>query len=188
MNDRLKGKKVAIVATHGFEEVELSDPKKHLEEQGAETHIVAPQSGAIRAWRHDHWSEDYQVDKTIDEASPGDYDAIVLPGGVMNPDQLRKSEKAVNFIEKFFATGKPVAAICHGAQTLIETGALQGRTMTSYPSIKTDLKNAGVRWEDREVVVDQALITSRTPDDLPAFNRKIIEEICEGKHARQKTV
>lgn len=131
---------------------------------------------------------DVDVDKTLDEASPDDYDGLFLPGGVLNPDQLRGNKKAVEFAKHFFDTGKPVAAICHGPQTLIETGALQGRTMTSYPSIKTDLKNAGARWEDREVVVDKGLTTSRSPDDLEAFNAKMVEEFAEGVHAENRTL
>jgi protease I len=178
----LQGKKVAILTENGFEEVELTSPKQALEEAGAEVHIVAPQKEKVKAWDHDHWSIELPVDKAIDEADVDDYDALVLPGGVLNPDKLRTNEEAVAFVKDFLASGKPVAAICHGPQTLIETGLLEGRTMTSFPSIKTDLINAGADWVDREVVVDNGLVTSRSPKDLEAFNKKMIEEIREGVH------
>lgn len=178
----LQGKKVAILTETGFEEVELTSPKQALEEAGAEVHIVSPQKENVKAWNHDHWSIELKVDKNIDDVKEEDYDALVLPGGVLNPDKLRTNEKAVSFVKEFLDSGKPVAAICHGPQTLIETGLLEGRTMTSYPSIKTDLINAGVDWVDREVVVDNGLVTSRSPKDLPAFNKKMIEEISEGIH------
>jgi len=178
----LKGKKVAILTETGFEEVELTSPKQALEEAGAEVHIVSPQKEKVKAWDHDHWSIELNVDKNIDDVKEEDYDALVLPGGVLNPDKLRTNENAVSFVKEFLDSGKPVAAICHGPQTLIETGLLEGRTMTSYPSLQTDLKNAGVDWVDREVVVDNGLVTSRNPKDLPAFNKKMIEEISEGVH------
>ncbi|MEP6683998.1 MAG: type 1 glutamine amidotransferase domain-containing protein [Parafilimonas sp.] len=178
----LQGKKVAILTETGFEEVELTSPKQALEEAGAEVHIVSPQKENVKAWNHDHWSIELKVDKNIDDVKEEDYDALVLPGGVLNPDKLRTNEKAVSFVKEFLDSGKPVAAICHGPQTLIETGLLEGRTMTSYPSIKTDLIHAGVDWVDREVVVDNGLVTSRSPKDLPAFNKKMIEEISEGIH------
>ena len=178
----LQGKKVAILTETGFEEVELTSPKQALEEAGAEVHIVSPQTEKVKAWDHDHWSIELSVDKNIDEIKEEDYDALVLPGGVLNPDKLRTNKKAVDFVHQFLDSGKPVAAICHGPQTLIETGLLEGRTMTSYPAIKTDLINAGVDWVDREVVVDNGLVTSRSPKDLPAFNKKMIEEIREGVH------
>ena len=176
----LQGKKVAILTETGFEEVELTSPKQALEEAGAEVHIVSPQKEKVKAWDHDHWSIELNVDKNIDDVKEEDYDALVLPGGVLNPDKLRTNKNAVEFVKDFLESGKPVAAICHGPQTLIETGLLEGRTMTSYPSIKTDLINAGVDWVDREVVVDNGLVTSRSPKDLPAFNKKMIEEISEG--------
>ena len=179
----LKGKKVAILTETGFEEVELTSPKQALEEAGAEVHIVSPQKEKVKAWDHDHWSIELNVDKNIDDVKEEDYDALVLPGGVLNPDKLRTNENAVSFVKEFLDSGKPVAAICHGPQTLIETGLLEGRTMTSYPSVKTDLINAGVTWVDKEVVVDNGLVTSRSPKDLEAFNKKMLEEISEGKHA-----
>jgi protease I len=178
----LQGRKVAILTENGFEEVELTSPKQALQETGAEVHIISPQKDKVKAWDHDHWSIEVPVDVTINEADVEDYDALVLPGGVINPDKLRLNEKAVEFVKNFLQSGKPVAAICHGPQILIETGLLEGRTMTSYYSIKTDLVNAGADWVDREVVVDNGLVTSRTPKDLEAFNKKMIEEIREGVH------
>jgi len=178
----LKGKKVAILTETGFEEVELTNPKQALEDAGAEVHIISPQKEKVKAWDHDHWSIELTVDKNINDVKEDDYDALVLPGGVLNPDKLRRNENAVKFVKEFLESGKPVAAICHGPQTLIETGLLEGRTMTSYPSIKTDLINAGADWVDREVVVDNGLVTSRSPKDLNAFNKKTIEEISEGVH------
>lgn len=186
MNE-LKGKKIAIVATDGFEEVELAEPLKALNNAGAETHIVAPKKDHIKAWDHDKWSKDYDVDVDLDTARADDYDGVFLPGGVLNPDQLRMNDKAVTFVSGFFEAGKPVAAICHGPQLLIETGKIKGKKMTSYPSVKTDLKNAGVNWVDEEVVVDQGLTTSRQPDDLPAFIDKMIEEYREGVHEELAT-
>ena len=180
---RLDGKKVAILTENGFEEVELTSPKKALEDAGATVHIVSPQKDKVKGWDHDHWGSELKVDLHIDDAKFDDYDALLLPGGVLNPDKLRQNERAVSFAQQFLESGKPLAAICHGPQLLIETGLLEGRTMTSYPGIKTDLINAGVDWCDRQVVVDNGLVTSRKPDDLPAFNKKMIEEIGEGVHA-----
>jgi len=179
----LTGKKIAILTENGFEEVELTSPKKALEEAGAEVRIVSPQKEKVRAWDKDHWSVELPVDEALDNAKPVDYDALMLPGGVMNPDQLRLNKKAVEFAQQFLETGKPVAAICHGPQLLIETGLVEGRNMTSYPSLRTDMVNAGVLWVDKEVVTDNGLVTSRTPKDLEAFNRKMIEEIKEGEHS-----
>lgn len=179
---KLSNKKVAILSTNGFEEVELTGPKAALEEAGAEVHVIAPEAGTIKAWKEKNWGIDVKVDKVLQEADASDYDALVLPGGVMNPDKLRLEKDAVAFASGFFEQGKPIAAICHGPQTLIETGMLKGKEMTSYPSLKTDLENAGVNWVDRPVVVDHGLVTSRTPADLPAFNKKMIEEIAEGIH------
>jgi protease I len=179
---RLENKKVAILATHGFEESELTSPKQALEEAGAQVDIIAPESGSIKAWNGKNWGQEVNVDKLLSKANADDYDALMLPGGVMNPDKLRMQNEAVAFTARFFEQGKPIAAICHGPQTLIETGMLKGRTVTSYPSLKTDLENAGATWMDKEVVVDHGLVTSRTPDDLPAFNKKMIEEISEGIH------
>jgi protease I len=179
----LQGKKIALVTENGFEEVELTSPKQALEEAGAEVHIVSPQKSKVKAWDHDHWSIELKVDKHINDVAEKDYDALVLPGGVLNPDKLRTNEKVVAFVKDFLESGKPVAAICHGPQTLIETSLLEGRTVTSYPAIRTDLVNAGADWVDREVVVDNGLVTSRSPKDLEAFNEKMIEEISEGVHA-----
>jgi protease I len=179
----LSGKKVAILTEHGFEEIELSSPKQVLEEEGAEVHIVSPQQGSVKAWSHDHWSVEYEVDVVLDDANADDYDALMVPGGVLNPDQMRKNKSCVEFAQQFLEVGKPVAAICHGPQLLIETGLISGRTMTSAASIKTDLINAGVNWVDKEVVVDNGLVTSRGPEDLQAFNTKMVEEIKEGQHS-----
>lgn len=178
----LTGKKIAILTETGFEEIELLSPRQALLEAGAEVHVVSPQPEAVKAWDHDHWSIDVQVDVPLSKANADDYDGLFLPGGVLNPDQLRMNKRAVEFARQFLELGKPVAAICHGPQTLIETDMLEGRTMTSYPSIKKDLMNAGVNWVDREVVVDNGLVTSRSPKDLDAFNKKIVEEFREGVH------
>jgi protease I len=175
-------KKIAILATDGFEESELKSPKEALTEQGWTAHIVSPKSGTIKSWAGKDWGPEYDVDVTLDQADPSDYDALVLPGGVINPDTLRTEDKALEFVKDFFGKKKPVAAICHGPQTLINAEVVSGRKMTSYHSVKQDLVNAGANWVDEEVVVDQGLVTSRTPDDLPAFNKKMIEEIKEGPH------
>src|SRR3954469_22145952 len=179
----LKNKKVAILTENGFEEVELTSPKKALEEAGATVHIVSMQKDKVKAWDHDHWSKELKVDVDLAEASVDNYDALLIPGGVINPDKMRNQREYVSFAQQFMESGKPVAAICHGPQLLIETGMLNGREITSYPSIKTDLINAGVNWVDQEVVVDNGLVTSRSPQDLEAFNKKMIEELSEGKHA-----
>ena len=179
----LKGKKVAILTESGFEEVELTSPKKALEDAGAKVEIVSPQKEKVKAWAHDHWSIELPVDVNVEEADPNDYDALMIPGGVLNPDKMRMNDKCVEFAQHFLQEGKPVAAICHGPQLLIETGMLEGRNMTSYPSVKTDMINAGATWADREVIVDNGLVTSRSPKDLEAFNKKMIEEIKEGKHS-----
>ena len=179
----LTGKKVAILTESGFEEVELTSPKKALEDAGAEVAIVSPQKEKVKAWAHDHWSIELPVDVKVEDADPNDYDALMIPGGVLNPDKMRSNDKCVEFAQHFLQEGKPVAAICHGPQLLIETGMLEGRNMTSYPSIKTDLTNAGALWSDREVIVDNGLVTSRSPKDLEAFNKKMIEEIKEGQHS-----
>jgi protease I len=178
----LTNKKVAILTEEGFEQIELTSPMEALQAAGATVHVISPKSGQIKAWNHTDWGIEIKVDIPLSEANPDDYDALVLPGGVLNPDKLRTNKDAVAFASAFLDEGKPVAAICHGPQTLIETGMLSGRRMTSYPSLQTDLKNAGVEWVDEEVVVDNGLITSRKPDDLDAFNRKTIEEIGEGIH------
>ena len=183
MARNIQGKKVAILTENGFEEVELTSPMNALEQAGATVQIISPQKDKVKAWNHDHWSIELPVDKNLSDANSEDYDMLLLPGGVLNPDQLRMNKEAVSFAQYFLEQGKPLAAICHGPQTLIETGMLDGRTMTSYPSLKTDLINAGVNWEDKEVVVDNGLVTSRSPKDLEAFNKKVIEELGEGKHA-----
>ncbi|KMQ68986.1 glutamine amidotransferase [Chryseobacterium sp. FH2] len=178
-------KNIAILATNGFEESELASPKEYLEQQGWTAHIISPESGSIRAWAEKDWGKSYNVDKILGEVSASDYDALVLPGGVINPDQLRTNEKALSFVKDFFQQHKPVAAICHGPQILINAEVVEGRKLTSVNSISKDLKNAGANWEDSEVVVDKGLVTSRTPKDLPAFNAKMVEEIKEGKHKEQ---
>lgn len=178
-------KKIAILATNGFEESELKSPKEYLEQQGWTADIVSPESGSIKAWAEKDWGKEYPVDKVLDSASASDYDALVLPGGVINPDQLRTNDKAIAFVQDFFKQHKPVAAICHGPQILINAGAVEGRKLTSVNSISIDLKNAGAIWEDSEVVTDNGLVTSRTPKDLPAFNAKMVEEFKEGKHEDQ---
>lgn len=178
----LSNKKVAILTEEGFEQVELTSPLEALKNAGAQVDVISPQSGKIKAWNHTDWGIEIDVNKELSTVSPDDYDALVLPGGVMNPDKLRQNKEAVAFVSAFLDEGKPVAAICHGPQVLIETGMIGGRNLTSYPSLQTDLKNAGAHWIDQEVVVDNGLVTSRTPKDLPAFNKKMIEEIAEGVH------
>lgn len=186
MNEKLNGTKVAVLATDGFEQSELFEPKKALEEAGAEVTIVSLEAGEIKGWNENDWGDSIRVDLTIEKANAADFDALQLPGGVMNPDKLRMNEKAVSFIKSFFEAGKPVAAICHAPWTLIEADVVNGRTVTSWKSLQTDLENAGAEWVDEEVVVDNGLVTSRNPDDLPAFNRKMIEEFAEGVHRRPK--
>ena len=178
----LKGKKVAILTETGFEEVELTSPLDALKEAGATVHIVSPQQEKVKAWDKDHWSIELPVDVNVAEANPNDYDALMIPGGVINPDKMRINKDCVAFAQRFLEEGKPVGAICHGPQLLIETGMVSGRKLTSFPSIKTDLENAGAHWYDKEVIVDSGLVTSRSPEDLKAFNRKLLEEISEGIH------
>ena len=182
----LRGKKVAILATDGVERVELLEPRKALDLAGANTTVVSPKQGSIKGWEHDHWGQDIKVDQALDSANASDFDALMLPGGVMNPDHLRQNQKAVEFVRSFFDAGKPVAAICHAGWMLVEANAVDGRSVTSWPSLRTDLENAGAEWIDREVVTDRGLVTSRKPDDIPAFNRKMIEEFAEGIHAEQQ--
>ncbi len=179
---KLQGKRVAILATDGFEQSELQQPLNVLRDLGANVKIVSLKAGTIKGWEKKDWGAEIDVDLTVAEAGSGQFDALVLPGGVMNPDQLRMNSTAVKFADDFLRDAKPVAAICHGPWTLIETGRLQGRTMTSYPSLKTDLRNAGVNWVDEAVVVDNGLVTSRTPNDLDQFCKKMVEEILEGVH------
>jgi protease I len=182
MASNLKGKKIAILATDGFEQSELMEPRKALDAAGATTVVIAPKSGEIRGWQSKDWGQSVKVDQTLENANPNEYDALVLPGGVMNPDHLRMDPAAVNFVRQFVATGKTVAAICHGPWTLIEAGAVNGKTVTSWPSIKTDLKNAGANWVDQEVATDGQFLTSRKPDDIPAFSRAIIDAVSRGIH------
>lgn len=177
-----KQKRVAIITENGFEEVELSSPKKAMEDAGMKVEILSTEKGKVKAWDHDHWSIELPVDGDLATANPSDYDALMIPGGVLNPDKMRRQEAYINFAKSFMESGKPVAAICHGPQLLIETGLLKGRKMTSFPSIRTDLINAGAEWYDKEVVVDNGFVTSRSPKDLPAFNKKLLEEIREGVH------
>ena len=185
MEAKLNGKKVAILVTDGFEQVELTGPKETLEKQGAEVEIVSPAGQKVRGWDSKKWGKSFRVDVPLAKASASHYDALLLPGGVMNPDKLRRDERALAFVRSFFDEHKPVAAICHGPWTLIDAGVVKGRRLTSYPSIQSDLKNAGADWVDEKVVVDNGLVTSRKPSDLPAFNRKMIEEFCEGRHNEQ---
>jgi protease I len=179
---KLKGKKVAILAADMFERVELEEPRKALEEAGAETEIVSIHDGEIKGFDHFDPANTVKVDKTVEEVSVDDYDALLVPGGVGNPDQLRADENAVNFVREFAESKKPMAVICHGPWVLVEAGVARGRTLTSWPSLQTDIRNAGGNWVDEEVVVDEGLVTSRKPDDIPAFNKKMIEEFCEGRH------
>ena len=182
---KLSNRTIAVLSESGFEESELTEPVKRLKEEGATVHIVSSKIGKIKAWNNDNWSIEISVDKALSEVNANDYDGLVLPGGVINPDQLRVNEDAINFVKAFFETGKPVAAICHGPQTLINAGVVEGRKMTSVKNISQDLINAGADWSDEEVVVDQGLVTSRTPEDLPAFNDKLVEEFAEGVHDGQ---
>jgi len=178
-------KRIAILATNGFEESEFTSPKQAMEAEGFEIHVISEEAGTIKAWDNGNWSNEYKVDKTIDQVKADDYHALVLPGGVINPDKLRRNDNALVFVRDFFKQKKPVAAICHAPQILISADVVKGRTMTSFNSIKDDLINAGANWVDEEVVVDQGFVTSRNPDDLPAFNKKLVEEIKEGKHTMQ---
>jgi protease I len=183
MAEDLSGKTIAIlVANEGIEQVELVEPRKALEQAGATVHLIAPESGEVQAFNHLDKADTFPVDKTASDASADDYDGLMLPGGVANPDTLRMHPEAVAFVAGFVNAGKPIAAICHAPWTLIQADAVKGRTLTSWPSLQTDLRNAGATWVDEEVVVDQGLVTSRAPDDIPAFNAKMIEEFAEGEH------
>ena len=177
---------MAILVADGFEQVEMTKPREALKEAGAEMKIVSPKSGQIQGMNHADKGEKFDVDLTLDDARPQDFDALMIPGGLMNPDELRSTPAALEFTRHFFNTGKPVAAICHGPWVLIDAGVVEGRTLTSWPAIQTDVKNAGGTWVDEEVVVDNGLVTSRKPEDIPAFNEKMIEEFAEGKHEGQK--
>jgi protease I len=186
MSAPLDGRKIAILATDGFEQSELQQPRRALEEAGATTEVVSPKAGSIRGWNRKDWGEEVAVDVALKRAKPEHYDGLLLPGGVMNPDQLRLEPAAVEFVRKFFEAGKPVAAICHGPQMLIEAGVVHNRRLTSYPSLQTDLRNAGAEWVDAPVVVDQGLVTSRKPDDIPRFNEKMIDEFAGGPQGGRK--
>jgi protease I len=185
MPNELQGKKIAVLATDMVEQVELTEPWQALEEAGAELELVSLEEGEIQGFNHYDKAGSFKVDKTVEEANADDYEALVLPGGVGNPDTLRQDENAVHFVRRFFEQGKPVGAICHGPWMLVEAGVVRGRTLTSFPSIQTDVRNAGGNWVDEEVHVDQGLVTSRKPDDIPAFNAKLIEEFAEGRHEAQ---
>jgi protease I len=185
MSNRLERKKVAFLATDGVEQIELTDPWKAVENEGGTPDLISLESGEIQGFEHLDKGDTFKVDRTAKDADASDYDGLVLPGGVANPDFLRADEHAVKFVRAFFEAGKPVAAICHGPWTLVEADVVRGRTLTSWPSIKTDIKNAGGEWVDEEVHVDAGLVTSRKPDDLPAFCDKLVEEICEGRHDEQ---
>lgn len=176
----LKGRRVAILATDGFEQSELLEPRRALDAAGAATVVISPKTGPITGWRHGAWGQSVAVDVTLDKAQADDYDALMLPGGVMNPDRLRTDKAAVAFVRSFFDSEKPVAAICHAPIMLIEADVVRDRRLTSWPSLQTDVRNAGGRWVDEEVVVDRGLVTSRKPEDIPAFNKKMIEAIAEG--------
>ena len=184
--DTLKGKKVAILAADMVERVELEEPRKALEDAGATTDLISLKSGTIKAFDHFDPAKDIEVDRAVEEVDASEYDALMVPGGVGNPDQLRGDENAVAFVRDFFEQAKPVAAICHAPWVLVEAGVVRGRKLTSWPTLQTDIRNAGGKWVDEKVVVDQGLVTSRKPDDIPAFNDKMIEEFAEGKHAEQR--
>ena len=181
----LTGKKIAILVAEGFEQVELIKPRKALDRLGAQTQVVSPQEGEVRGWNLKKWGKSIPVDVPLESADPSAFDALLLPGGLMNPDKLRMNPKAVEFVKHFIDANKPVAAICHGPWTLIEAGGVQGRTLTSWPSLQTDIRNAGGTWVDQEVVTDRGIVTSRKPDDIRAFNKKMIEEFAEG-HAERR--
>ena len=185
MSKQLDGKRVAILATDGFEESELAVPQSTLRSYGVEVRVVAPNKDGIRAWAETDWGDQYEVDEALDQAQAADYHALVLPGGLFNPDELRLNEQALDFVRAFFKAGKPVAAICHAPWILINAGVVSGRTLTSVPSVAQDLKNAGAEWQDQEVVVDNGLVTSRTPKDLDPFCKRLMEELAEGRHQRQ---
>ncbi|HZD41706.1 MAG TPA: type 1 glutamine amidotransferase domain-containing protein [Terriglobales bacterium] len=187
MGQDLNGLKVAILVADGFEQVEMTEPKKALESAGAQTKIVSPAKGQVRGWNHFDKADTFPVDVSLDQADSKDFDALLLPGGVANPDQLRMIPKAVQFAREFFDAKKPVAAICHGPWLLVEAGVARGRTVTSWPSVKTDLVNGGARWVDQEVVTDGELVTSRKPADIPAFNKKMLEEFAGSKERKVAT-
>ena len=184
---QLDGRKVAILVADGFEQEEMTEPRRALDAAGAATCLVSPNKGEVRGWKHTEWGDRFSVDLALSDADVEDFDALVLPGGLMNPDQLRLEARAIEFVREFAQAGKPIAAICHGPWLLINAGLVAGRRLTSYPSIEIDLRNAGANWVDEEVVVDNGLVTSRSPADLPAFNAKMLEEFAEGIHAPAET-
>jgi protease I len=183
--DKLRGRRIAFLATDMVEQVELTEPWKAVEAEGAEAELVSLEEGEIQAFNHYDRADTFEVDRTVEEARADDYDGLVIPGGVGNPDTMRLDENAVDFVRQFFEQGKPVGVICHGPWMLVEAGVVRGRTVTSWPSLRADIRNAGGSWVDEEVVVDTGLVTSRKPGDLPAFNRKIVEEFAEGRHEEQ---
>ena len=185
MADKLQGKRVAFLATDMVEQVELTEPWQAVKNEGATPELISLEEGEIQGFNHYDKADKFKVDRTVEEASADDYDALVIPGGVGNPDAMRMDENAVKLVRDFFEQGKPVGVICHGPWMLVEAGVMRGRRVTSWPSLRTDILNAGGEWVDEQVVVDSGLVTSRKPDDLPAFNEKIVEEFCEGKHAEQ---
>ena len=185
MADKLQGKRVAFLATDMVEQVELTEPWKAVQDEGATPELVSLEDGEIQGFNHYDKADTFKVDRTVEEASADDYDALVIPGGVGNPDTMRMNENAVEFTRQFFEQGKPVGVICHGPWMLVEAGVVRDRKVTSWPSLRTDIRNAGGNWVDQEVVVEDGLVTSRKPDDLPAFNAKIVEEFAEGRHAKQ---
>jgi len=186
MAQQLNGKRVAILVADGFEQIEMTEPRQALDEAGARTEIVSPAEGKVKGWQFKEWGDQFPVDVPLGRADAGNYHALLLPGGVMNPDNLRRYPEAIEFIRQFHRAGKPIAAICHGPWPLINAGAVKGRRMTSFETVSIDLKNAGVDWVDEEVVVDNGLVTSRKPADIPAFNRRMIEEFAEGRHDRRR--
>jgi len=186
VEQKLRGKKVAILVAQGFEQVELTEPRAALQQAGADTKVVSSAGRTVRGWKFTEWGDEIAVDVPLDQARAGDYDALLLPGGVMNPDRLRTDGRALAFVREFFDSRKPVAVICHGAWTLIDAGVARGRRLTSWPSLRTDLVNAGAEWVDEPVIVDQGLVSSRKPDDIPQFNAKMLEEFAEGRHAGQR--
>jgi protease I len=185
MGKKLEGKRVAFLATDMVEQVELTEPWKAVRDEGARVELISLEEGKIQGFNHYDKADEFAVDRTVEEASASDYDALVIPGGVGNPDTMRGDENAVGFVREFFEQGKPVGVICHGPWMLVEAGVVRGRKVTSWPTLQTDIRNAGGQWVDEEVVVDQGLVTSRKPDDLPAFTKKIVEEFCEGRHEQQ---
>lgn len=184
-DEDIRGLRVAILVDNGFEQSEMAEPRKALDEQGAKTTLISPVQGKVKGWKHTDWGDEFPVEEQLDSADPRDYDALLLPGGAMNPDKLRMKPKAVEFVKSFFDESKPVAAICHGPWTIIEAGKARGRKIASWPSLKTNLRNAGAEWQDKEVVIDGNLVTSRKPDDIPAFNKGMIEIFSKARRQRQ---